>query len=119
MGRNGVCSFDCASVKTIAGINDERIHFFLLQDRIERIGELKRPLSAKFIGAKVECAGNVFRITMKPFFAKSLASSAEDITLVKGAIAEIEGIPHSQLVLQIKEKSDGPALNFSNELESF
>ena len=86
---------------------------------IERIGELKRPLSAKFIGAKVECAGNVFMITMKPFFAKSLASSAEDITLVKGAIAEIEGIPHSQLVLQIKEKSDGPALNFSNELESF
>ena len=86
---------------------------------IERIGELKRPLSAKFIGAKVECAGNVFMITMKPFFAKSFASSAEDITLVKGAIAEIEGIPHSQLVLQIKEKSDGPALNFSNELESF
>ena len=86
---------------------------------IERIGELKRPLSAKFIGAQVECAGNVFTITMKPFFAKSLAASAEDVTLVKGAIAEIEGIPMAGLVLQIKEKSDGPAISFANELESF
>ncbi len=86
---------------------------------IERIGELKRPLSAKFIGAQVECAGNAFTITMKPFFAKSLASSAEDITLVKGAIAEIEGISMAELVLRIKEKSDGPALSFANELESF
>jgi hypothetical protein len=86
---------------------------------IERIGELKRPLSAKFIGAQVECAGNVFTITMKPFFAKSLAASAEAVTLVKGAIAEIEGIPMAGLVLQIKEKSDGPAISFANELESF
>ena len=86
---------------------------------MERIGELKRPLSAKFIGAAVECAGKTFTITMKPFFAKSLAASAEDITLVKGAIAEIEGIALAEIVLQIKEKSDGPALNFASELESF
>ncbi len=86
---------------------------------IERIGELKRPLSAKFIGARVEHAGNVFTITMKPFFAKSLAASAEDITLVKGAIAEVEGLPIAGLTLQIREKSDGPLVSLAGELESF
>ncbi len=86
---------------------------------IERIGELKRPLSAKFIGAKAECAGNVFTVTMKPFFAKSLTASAEDITLVRGAIAEVEGLAVAEIQLQIKEKNDGPALSFAGELESF
>lgn len=86
---------------------------------IERIGELKRPLSAKFIGAKVEHTGYDFTITMKPFFAKSFAASAEDVTLVRGAIAEIEGVPGAQIKLQIKERSDGPAISFAGELESF
>ena len=86
---------------------------------IERIGELKRPLSAKFIGACVEQAGNTFTVIMKPFFAKSLIASADDITLVKGAIAEVENIPMAKLVLNIKEKRDGAAVSFASELESF
>jgi hypothetical protein len=86
---------------------------------IERIGELKRPLSAKFIGARVEQEGNAFTIIMKPFFAKSLIASADDVTLVKGAIAEVENIPMAKLVLNIKEKSDGAAVSFAGELESF
>ena len=57
--------------------------------------------------------------SLKPFFAKSLAASAEDITLVKGAIAEVEGLPITGLTLQIKEKSDGPLMNLAAELESF
>ncbi len=86
---------------------------------IERIGELKRPLSAKFFGARVERLGDTFTVIMKPFFAKSLIASAEDITLVKGAIAEVEDIPMARLVLNIKEKSDGAAVSFAGELESF
>ena len=86
---------------------------------IERIGELKRPLSAKFIGARVEQEGNTFTVIMKPFFANSLIASADDVTLVKGAIAEVENIPMAKLVLNIKEKSDGAAVSFAGELESF
>ncbi len=86
---------------------------------IERIGELKRPLSAKFIGARVERLGNTFTVIMKPFFAKSLIASPDDVTLVKGAIAEVENIPMAKLVLNVKEKSDGAAVSFAGELESF
>ncbi len=86
---------------------------------IERIGELKRSLSSKFIGAAVECKGRAFTVTMRPFFAKSLSASAEDITLVKGAIAEIEGVSVGEITLQIKEKSEGISRGAPTELESF
>ena len=86
---------------------------------MDRIGELKRPLSAKFIGATVERAGNTFTLVMKPFFAKNLMASPDDITLVKGAIAEAEGIPMASLVLEIREKGGAATASFAGELESF
>lgn len=86
---------------------------------IARIGELKPSLSSKFIGASVECSERAFFITMRPFFAKSLSASAEDVTLVKGAFAEIEGCAVSEITLQIKEKSDGSTRAFAGDLQSF
>ena len=86
---------------------------------IERIGELKRPLSSKFIGAEAECAGRSFTVTMPPIFAKSLSASKEDLMLVKGAIAEVEGVGVGEITLQIKEKSTGTAKKFASDLEFF
>jgi threonine synthase len=59
---------------------------------LERIGELKVSLSAQFIGAEAYRKNNRFVIKMGYFFAKRFAASEADIAIVRGIIAEKEGI---------------------------
>ena len=59
---------------------------------IERIGEVKKSLSARIASASVytDSKGN-FLIKLNGIFANMLASSETDLSIVKGVIAEIEG----------------------------
>ena len=79
----------------------------------ERIGELKTSLSVQFLKsvAYVRPDG-VYLIRMNSFFASRFASSDADLALVRGVIAEREGVPVSEVRLVIEpldssRESDG------------
>jgi len=78
------------------------------QDVIERIGELKRSLSVQFSksGAYVRPDGS-FLIRMNSFFATKLSSSDADLSMLKGVIAEKEGMNAEKVKLVI-EPFDAP-----------
>ena len=70
---------------------------------LERLGELKKSLSAQFIGAKAYRTSNTdFLIKMKAFFAEKLSASESDLLLLKGIIAEVEGLPRDDVKLKLE-----------------
>lgn len=86
---------------------------------LERIGELKKSLSAQFFGAGVmKIAEGRFCVTMNAFFAKRLAASEADMQLLRGAIAECEGTDVSRITVEIKEKTEQKH-NIAEDLQTF
>jgi len=72
---------------------------------IERIGEIKRPLSVQFIGAAAYTAdARSFTVEMSSFFAKKLLASEGDMAILKGILAELEGCDAASIHLDIQEK---------------
>ena len=75
---------------------------------LERIAEVKKPLSVQFIGAEVtEISPHVYRAVMSAFFAKKLAASESDLAVVRGAIAEAEGCTPAEIRFSVEEKPGG------------
>ncbi len=73
---------------------------------LERIAEVKKPLSVQFIGAEVtETAPHAYRAVMSSFFAKKLSASESDLAVVRGAIAEAEGCQPSEIRFVVEEKA--------------
>ena len=87
------------------------------QSVLERIGELRVSLSAQFLGSSVMRSGNVFNIKMSDFFAKKIASSPEDIELVRGVISEIEKIQKSDIKINVSSMS-APDSDLAAELDN-
>lgn len=72
---------------------------------VERIGEIKRPLSVQFISAAAYTAdARSFTVVMSPFFAKKLLSNEGDMAILKGILAELEGCEVGCIHLDIQEK---------------
>ena len=69
---------------------------------LERIGELKKSLSVQFIGANAYRAADVFLVRMNSLFAKNLAGSEADISLLRGIIADVEGLSRDSVKLYIE-----------------
>ena len=70
---------------------------------IKKISELKRSLSAGFIGASVYTDGaNTFVIRMTGFFSNKLKSSDTDMAIVRGVIAENEGKSPAEINLVVE-----------------
>ena len=86
---------------------------------LERIGEIKKSLSSQFVSAKVQRKGNIFKIAMSEFFARRINENAADMAIVRGVIAEIEGINPTDVVLTVEAKTAAKANDLSSELEKF
>lgn len=70
---------------------------------LERLGDLKKSLSVQFIGAKAyRLSENAFLIKMNSFFAQKLSTSESDMLLLKGIIAEIEGLSRDTIRLNVE-----------------
>ena len=70
---------------------------------LERLGDLKKSLSVQFIGAKAyRMSDTGFLVRMNSFFAQKLASSDGDIMLMRGIIAEAEGLSRDAVSLKIE-----------------
>ena len=79
---------------------------------LERISEIKKPLSSIFFGARAFRMGSSFAIQLKPFFLERLKSSSADIAILRGVIAECEGIQPDAVKLSLGVMSDekGPGV---------
>ena len=74
---------------------------------IERIGEIRPSLPAQLSGAEAEREGNTFILMLKPFFADRISSNAQNMSLLRGVIAELEGLNAEEVTLRIEKASEG------------
>lgn len=83
---------------------------------VERIGEIKRPLSVQFISAAAYTAdARTFVVVMSPFFAQRLRASEADLSILRGILSELEGCEASDIRLDIQDKNS--AKNLISEIE--
>ena len=79
---------------------------------IAKIGEVKKSLSAGLASASVYRDGDgAFIIRASDFFAKKLATNEADFAIVRGVLAQIEGMQRDDVVIKIQtlSKSSGGA----------
>ncbi len=86
---------------------------------LERIGEIKKSLSSQFVSAKAQRKGTDFKVSMSEFFARRINENAADMAILRGVIAEIEGIAPSDVSVTVEAKSAAKANDLSSELEKF
>ena len=88
---------------------------------IERIGELKKSLSAGIASASVfKNPDGSFTIRASEFFAKKLAGSEADFAIVRGVIADVEGISRDSVNIHIQamgRSAGGAFLELDNALK--
>ncbi len=85
---------------------------------IERIAEIKKALSSNFFSAKAYRASkNSFIILLSPFFLARLKSSEADLAIVRGVIAEIEGIAPADVKLTLSAVGEERRIGSQSDLE--
>ena len=82
-----------------------------------RIAELKQSLSVQFKGSRAEREGDKFIIYMNSFFAGSLESNTRDLSIIRGIIAEREGIAPDSVRLEIVPINANNVTSAKSELE--
>ncbi len=76
---------------------------------LERIGEMKKSLSSRFVGAKAyRTSKNSFVIKMSAFFASNITNSPADMAILRGVIAECEGLDPSTVSVTLEAKDAAP-----------
>ena len=85
---------------------------------VERIGEIKRSLSVQFISATATFTPpHTYTVSMGSFFAEKLSKSETDLTILRGVIAEVEGIAAADVTLSIVERGKEGQKTAANELD--
>lgn len=86
---------------------------------VERIGELKCSLSVQFTKSQAyRKPDGMFLIRMNSFFAKKLSGSDADLSILRGVLAEKEGVPTEQIKVVIEPLDTSSIGDFSDEIES-
>ncbi len=87
---------------------------------IERIGEVKRSLSAGLATAEVYKNCNSFIIKIGEFFSKKLNDNQSDMAILKGVIAEIEQKNAAEIDISVVQKTNNSSSdNVLAELQEF
>ena len=86
---------------------------------VERIGELKCSLSVQFMKSQAyKKPDGTFLIRMNSFFAKKLAGSDADLSILRGILAEKEGVPTENIRVVIEPLDTSSIGDFSDEIEN-
>ena len=86
---------------------------------VDRIGELKCSLSVQFMKSQAYVKPDgTFLIRMNSFFAKKLCGSDADLSILRGIIAEKEGLPATEVRVIIEPLDTSSIGDFSDEIES-
>ena len=89
------------------------------QSVVERIGELKTSLSVQFMkSCAYVCPDGTYLIRMNSFFANRLSGSNADLTILRGIIAEKEGVPADGVKLVIEPMDATRSSDLTLELEN-
>ena len=85
---------------------------------LERIGEIKKSLSCQFVSASVyQTTATSFLVYMSAFFAERINKNDSDMTILRGVIAEVEGISASDVSVTIEPKNTEKKDDNSSDLE--
>ena len=86
---------------------------------VERIGELKCSLSVQFTKSQAyRKPDGTFLIRMNSFFAKKLSGSDADLSILRGILAEKEGVPTEEVRVVIEPLDTSSIGDFSDEIET-
>ena len=86
---------------------------------VERIGELKFSLSAQFAKSQAyRKPDGTFLIRMNSFFAKKLLGSDADLSILRGILAEKEGVSPDAIRVVIEPLDTSSIGDFSDEIET-
>lgn len=103
--------------KTPDNQSEEYENYLLWETVVERITEIKTSLGVKLAGGRAKRGfGNSFVIELSDFFAKAVSADNESINVIRGVIADTEGIDSQSVKLKIEklsaQKNDDFAPNF-------
>ena len=86
---------------------------------VERIGELKCSLSVQFMKSQAyRKPDGTFLIRMNSFFANKLSGSNDDLSILRGILAEKEGVSAEQIRVIIEPLDTSSIGDFSDEIEN-
>ena len=86
---------------------------------VERIGELKCSLSVQFMKSQAyKKPDGTFLIRMNSFFAKKLSGSDADLSILRGILAQKEGLPAENIRVIIEPLDTSGIGDFSDEIEN-
>ena len=86
---------------------------------VERIGELKCSLSVQFMKSQAyKKPDGTFLIRMNSFFANKLSGSNDDLSILRGILAEKENLPPEEIRVNIEPIDTSYIGDFSDEIES-
>ena len=89
------------------------------QSVIERIGEIKRSLPGQLRSSKAyRMPDGSFLIRMNQFFANKILASNDDLSIIRGIIAEKEGCPTEDIRINIEPLDTSSIGDFSDEIEN-
>ena len=85
---------------------------------LEKISELKHSLASRLKEAKVySVQDGPYLVRLSDFFAKMLSSNTEELAILRGMIAEVEGVAADTVEIAI-EPLDTHSSKYSDELDS-
>ena len=98
--------------------NNEYLPYSNWQKVVERVIELKNALGARLMGGKAKRAMPYsFILELNQFFANTLSKDEYAMNLIRGVIAEIEGVDASEINIQIAIMQAGKAPSLISEIE--
>lgn len=87
-------------------------------DVVTRIGELKKSLAVQFDGSAAYRTDNRFTVYMNRFFAPRLAANDENIALLRGSIAEREGLTIQDVSVEVRSSDEKKEETATTDLDS-
>ena len=89
------------------------------QYAVERIGELKRSLAVQLKTSQAyRRPDGSFLLRMNSFFAKNILANNDDLSIIRGIIAEKEGVPSEEVRINIEPIDTSSIGDFSDEIEN-
>ena len=86
---------------------------------LERIAEIKKSLSSQFVGAKAyRTSEKSFLVEMSGFFASKISNSPADMSILRGVIAEREGLNPAEVIVTVKPKAQTQSGALMSDLDN-
>ena len=97
--------------------SDAKVPYSYWGKVLTRIGEIRAPLAGGLASASVQRAGNNFYVKASGFFAKKIMANPDDFAILKGVIAEVEGLSKDAINVEIVSPDSRTSQDGGSELD--